>query len=478
MIAALLIAVQLASPWSLLAQNDIQAIHDQIVANHPGPVDTQNPAFREWLEGGFKTAMAKAAEVKTFGGYVAAVRYYGAGFRDGHLNSSVTVTQSQVAWPGFIVVVRDGRYVVGAVGDPNDGSVPPAGAELVDCDGRAPHAILDEDVWPYISGPKLESQDAAFAPSLLIDRGNPWMKRPASCRFRIGGEIQPMALRYRETTSDAVSKTAASAAAVLKPQPPVRASGDGLWVSVPSFNDNDATTLERLKTLAGLAPQWRNAPFVVFDVRGNGGGNSYWGNQIVSGLYGTDFYNALVGAMFDKQYVEWRVSKDNIAHVEQIAANQRKRAGDDAGKPWDATAAAMKVAQANGESLFRPLTRPSATLSPLAGRGQGEGPLFKGRVFLLTDGRCGSACLDFADLVRALPNAKHVGLTTFADSVYMESRSVTLPSGIARLGFPVKVYRNRPRGHNEPYVPAVIYPGDINDTDAAEKWILAMISSP
>jgi uncharacterized protein YcnI len=471
MIAALLIAAQLASPWSLLAQNDIQAIHDQIVANHPGPVDAQNPAFREWLEGGFKTAMAKAAEVKTFGGYAAAVRYYGAGFRDGHLNSSVTVTQSQVAWPGFIVVVRDGRYVVGAVGDPNDASVPPAGAELIDCDGRAPQAILDEDVWPYISGPKLESQDAAFASSLLIDRGNPWMKRPASCRFRIGGEIQSMSMRYRETTSDAVSKTAASAAAVLKPQPPVRASGDGLWVSVPSFNDNDATTLERLKTLAGLAPQWRNAPFVVFDVRGNGGGNSYWGKQIVSGLYGDRFFQALTSSMFDKQYVQWRVSKDNITHVERIAANQRQRAGDDAAKTWEKIAAGMKVALDRGEPLFR-LQGDDSSAPP-----EKAEPLFKGRMFLLTDGRCGSACLDFADLVRALPNAKHVGLTTFADSVYMESRSVTLPSGIARLGFPVKVYRNRPRGHNEPYVPAVIYPGDINDTDAVERWILAMISS-
>ena len=54
----------------------------------------------------------------------------------------------------------------------------------------------------------------------------------------------------------------------------------------------------------------------------------------------------------------------------------------------------------------------------------------------------------------------------------MEVRGVTLPSGIASLNLPVKVFRNRPRGHNEAYVPAMRYEGDINDTAAVEKWLL------
>lgn len=71
----------------------------------------------------------------------------------------------------------------------------------------------------------------------------------------------------------------------------------------------------------------------------------------------------------------------------------------------------------------------------------------------------------------------HVGLPTYADSVYMELRQIELPSGIARMGTPIKVYRNRPRGNNQPYVPTHRFAGNILDTPALETWILGMDSA-
>ena len=44
--------------------------------------------------------------------------------------------------------------------------------------------------------------------------------------------------------------------------------------------------------------------------------------------------------------------------------------------------------------------------------------LREGRVLLLTDGDCASACLDFADLVLQLPGTTHLGLPTSADAVF------------------------------------------------------------
>lgn len=48
-----------------------------------------------------------------------------------------------------------------------------------------------------------------------------------------------------------------------------------------------------------------------------------------------------------------------------------------------------------------------------------------------------------------------MGKTTSADSLYMELRSIPVPSGKGFLNIPTKVYRNRPRGHNVPYVPDI-----------------------
>ena len=87
-----------------------------------------------------------------------------------------------------------------------------------------------------------------------------------------------------------------------------------------------------------------------------------------------------------------------------------------------------------------------------------------------------SACLDFIDEVKAVDSkAILVGETTKADSVYMDVRIVDLPSGIGQFQFPIKVYRNRARGHNVPYVPDVAYPFGMNASEDKENWLQATV---
>ncbi|HEX6085779.1 MAG TPA: S41 family peptidase, partial [Thermoanaerobaculia bacterium] len=440
--------------WGELAMRDLEAMRTAILENHPGPVDPLNPDFRKWLDTGYEQALAKAREARTYGGYANALRYYGAGFRDGHLNSGTTLWQAELWWPRFVVRLRNDRYVVAATADEKDSTLPPAGAELLECDGRSARTMVEQDLWPYAQGPMIDSAWPIVAADLLIDRGNPWVPRAKMCRFRIGDETKELALHYRRGSDQAVNDVARRAVVPLAPLPPVRSVGNGLWVSMPAFQGAD----ERLTELANKAPEWRNAAFIVFDVRGNTGGNSKWGHQILNALYGQPFLQYAVMPHFAKQVVDWRTSKDNIEHVRGFGAGS---AGVVEG---------MEKAAAEGRELWR---RDPVSPEPPA---KAE-PLYRGRVVLLTDRRCASACLDFADLVRLLPNAMHVGLPTSADSVYMEVRPVDLPSGVGRLGLPVKVYRDRPRGHNEPYVPHVIYDGDINDTAKVEEWVLARLSS-
>ena len=89
----------------------------------------------------------------------------------------------------------------------------------------------------------------------------------------------------------------------------------------------------------------------------------------------------------------------------------------------------------------------------------------KGRVYVLTDSNCGSACLDAVDLWKTV-GAVQVGRETSADTVYMGIREPTLPSGLAEIAVPMKVYRGRARGNNEPQRPQYVIEGDMGD-DAA-----------
>lgn len=96
-----------------------------------------------------------------------------------------------------------------------------------------------------------------------------------------------------------------------------------------------------------------------------------------------------------------------------------------------------------------------------------------GRIVVIAGPSCFSACLDFLDRMRLHPSVVQVGHTTGVDTNYMENWGRRLPSGIASVGYPMKVYRNRRRAGNEAYAPHAPFPGNLRDTAALRAWILA-----
>lgn len=455
-------------PWALMAERDLRAMHDQIRDNHPGPVDPLNDDFDQWLEKGLDASIAEAKSARTFGDYFNALRFYAAGFRDGHLTPVQTTTfrNAQVFWPGFVLGSSGGDVVVVKVPEPDE-ATPPVGSTLIDCGGATPRQILERDLIAYHAGPVLESTYEQLAPMLL------W-RRPQECRFRTNGEVKTYALRYRLIAGDAF---AAHRNPDLGPLATRRIAGNGVWVPIRSFQGYKPEVGAWLKTLVEEAPSWRDASYVVFDVRRNEGGDSEWGRRILAALYGEPFIDRVVrrAPKFGNQYVEWRASKDNLAHVRSIIRSIEEQHGKEA-RPLTGL---RKVERAMADALEQnrtSLVRPA----PAAARDPEVGPLppreFKGRVVLLTDTMCASSCLDFADAAYELPDFVHAGRMTNADSVYMEVRNAPLPSGLAELVLPVKVYRGRPRGHNVPYTPSWVYPGNIYDTPALERWLVDQIS--
>ena len=118
-----------AEPWLLLTQRDLQAIHDILAANHPGPVDPQSDRYRRRLEDGLQVAKTQAASAHNYSDYTRAVRRYVNGFRDGHTTTRFLLSSDRLSWPGFLVGHdADGKVRVLAAAE---GSNVPVGAELL-----------------------------------------------------------------------------------------------------------------------------------------------------------------------------------------------------------------------------------------------------------------------------------------------------------------------------------------------------------
>jgi hypothetical protein len=97
----------------------------------------------------------------------------------------------------------------------------------------------------------------------------------------------------------------------------------------------------------------------------------------------------------------------------------------------------------------------------------------KGRVAVLVDHACFSACLDTLDLFTRLPGVKLAGVETGADTIFMDAAHTPLPSGKATLGFGIKAWVQRQRGSNVPYDPdpSLRYTGDLADEAALKHWL-------
>ncbi|HEY7643110.1 MAG TPA: S41 family peptidase [Steroidobacteraceae bacterium] len=455
-------AAPAVDPWVLLTQRDLQTIHDTLAANHPGPVDPQSDQYRRRLEQGLQIATAQAATARSYSDYVRALRRYVNGFRDGHTTARFLLTSERVYWPGF-QVGRDTDGAIRVLSAAPESNVP-LGAELLACDGATTEQLLQTRLDPYYWNADIPHERWNSLPKLFQVEPGDAERRMANCTVRISGTTRSVDLHWSSVTRETLTRY------LQQMQPPAPALGmqqkHGIWfISLPSFNyfgEAPAGISALISDMTARAAELR-ASTVVFDVRGNGGGNSAWAEKVATAFWGERSV-AHVAQSFDWT-VDWRVSSDNIAHLNEVVERTQRDGLTEAAQSWAQARDALVAAQKQGESLVHVADPPKTAGEPT------PESLVTGRVFLLTDGACASACLDFTDVVRRLPHVTHVGLPTSADAVYIDNTEALLPSGLAWLSYSLKVYRNRVRANNEWYEPQVRWPGGVMSDEAVASWI-------
>lgn len=450
------------NPWSAMASRDLKGIHDTLQDNHPGPVDPENKRYARWLADGFALASARARSVQSYSDYARALRFYTNGFQDGHLGVGFGITPEEVYWPGFFIGPDDYGKARVIHTEADAGAKP--GDELLSCDGRSLDELLKERVDPYFWNSAIPHERLRHLYRLFEVNPDDSATRLTSCRFSSGENV----LKWRRLGRSEFAKTL-TAAFGSKGVDPVLKQVNGIWfISIPTFEYSDEANTKKMRTfLASLeakSSELRKATVVV-DVRGNHGGDSSWGGEVASVLWGREWVKYVEDGL--DWTVDWRASPANIRWLESVVESQKKAGQTEYLAEWHKTLDAIKAAAAAGKPLARVEARPAAGTRP-------SGNPVKGPVYLLTDGRCASACLDFADLMRRLPGVTHVGLPTSADAIYIDNNIADLPSGLGVLGYSLKVYRNRVRGNNEWYEPQIRWPGGTMTDEAVAIWIRSL----
>lgn len=483
--AALLFAAPaLAAPpedrdWGAALALDAQALHDDLAANHPGQVNDLDPGFRETNERQLKIALERAKTAKTYADYFFPLRIYTSAFNDGHLGFGASGdTPNDNRWPGF-ATDYDGQGRI-LVTTSELGQLVPRGAQLVDCDGVSAERYAEATLGVMWGRWELEAQRRQWGPLLFLDESSNLIPIARQCTFSVAGKKRTIALSWRPIPVSRVSEMLTRAYAGPKRSFGIRqATGAVQWIWTPSFNgDPQSEAAKALPALIGRLQADRQqllaAPAIVLDLRGNGGGTSDWSRQMAGALWGPMAIAALKG---EDVQVDWRASPANLVAIATSYDERRGSKGfsNEADNWFRSVIAGMGTAIARKQVLWRHVDfDPKGTASPQSAPVRTSAKPSR-PIYVLTDSSCASACLDAVDLWTAL-GAIQVGKPTSADTLYMEIRPRALPSGLTSISVPMKVYRGRKRGSNEPAMPPFSFTGDINDTPTVEQWVAGLVA--
>lgn len=459
--------------WSPITTQDAEAAYRLLRDNHPGAApELHDLAFQQRLNSAHILALNRAHAVTSYQGYVAVLAGFATDMGDRHIWSRPAFVVSFPRWAGIIVSKRGDAWIVSDTDEPQSGLL---GASLVGCDGEDVQDLARKNLGGFRADWSVGAQQTQSAPWLLVDEGNPFITRPKACVFEHNSQRRTVTLDWtrvkRENLVPRLKKAVGAGASGYG----VRRVGGGYWIALQDLSSGMAG--EVVKAVDEQKDLLRNVPFVVLDLRGNGGGSSEVGRQIAVSLLGSAAVDARLGPETETETDcggpdgAWRVSEDNIHNLEfllQTAMEGKPEAKKILQEVLREARAALAASKTFSGSIACPVAppRPAMTSQPPS--------LMKGRLILLTDNLCFSSCLVVTDDFRKL-GAFHIGQTTDAATHFNEVREQYLPSGYSLFSTLQSVFDPGGESQFGPFQPTLTYNGDIADTAALEAWVVGTV---
>jgi hypothetical protein len=460
--------------WRSIAKRDLEAAHRLILDAHPGSIDKGNPAFLNWVERGYTEAMDLISKIRCYEDALSVVRYYFTGFQDGHLLYSDDIRpKPEVQTLGWFLANRSRGPTVVATIRNWPISLPPKNSVLLGCDGKNVDVLLRDEVAPYYDRRELAASRDAVIFDLSVRNVANASWRNCKWRTKEGSEIDIPVGTHATPFEEVFNASRVAIGAQPERKNAYRVVGETLWIRAGNFSlqESDVKDLDRILAEIRQLHGYKN---IVFDARGNGGGDSGVGSKIFDEVTGGLTYDKTDIDTLPRTFAQWRVSDTSISAIRTRIDKMTQLYGAMSDRAVEAQIflSRLEAARTKGQAWVEQPDSDFLVTPEEVIRRHGRLKGFSGRLAVVTDSSCASACLDFVDQIRLVPGAIHVGQQTSADAVYIDIGIAQLPSG-NKMSMPLKVWRNRLRANNEPWVPQVPFDFDIRDDERVELATLA-----
>lgn len=470
--SAALAQTTVADPWGTLTQRDVEAYCRDVRGVHPGMVDPYAPGFADRVERACATALEEAGTASSYFDWRDTMGELVGGFRDGHTTIRYVLTPTRYRWPGFLIYGQDGGWVVRRPDLPRVASVgdPPEGAEFLGCDGQSADAFLKGQLDPARADWSKAPERIRLAYRAFLALPNDEPLPAETCRFASDGEVIETTLAWRSISySDLVSIVPTYSRRGVRSAIDVEFGEDEhAWIRLANVSNQTALMALKEELLANQA-RLRAAPYVVFDLRGNAGGNSMWGGTFASILWGEEAVEArrlAAATRVPGEYGKyWRASQRASTLVIEEADEYATRGADwkDFARFWRALGEELGAQGGDGlleDECCQPSPMPDIIPEPE----------YDGRAFVITDAATFSSGVVVMNTLK-LMGAVHLGEPSGQNEVWGEVVGpLPLPSGLGTYRIPVSAIR-QPRSSLGGLPPDIAWTGAMDDEEGIRAWV-------
>jgi hypothetical protein len=249
------------------------------------------------------------------------------------------------------------------------------------------------------------------------------------------------------------------------------------WIEIPTFQpplQDQVIALNQI--IESLKLPSRKEQTIVFDLRGNSGGNSAWGIDILKALFGKDYVLHHLIELYHNTYVKYLASQGNLEYLKDYLCRFKNEFKENHPCLLELTKNIEKIKKAieSKEKYTEqiPYFNPTSFSDSL-----NKETSFNGRIIAIIDCSNISACLIFLEELKSMTdNVTFIGKTTAADTMYSEIRRIYLPSKKGFFVFPMFIKFNRRRGNNEPIQPDIFYYDNLQDTMKLQNHVIRYLS--
>ncbi len=460
-----------SNTWAETIKKDIESAYLIYMDNHPGVLDPNTPNFSRTLQEARSQALKFAHQESTRKSYNDALATFSAVLSDGHalIYPNHEHTQRGVEhWPGFVVAWRGDKLFIHS--SEREDLTP--GLQILSCDDTPIHDYLEAHLPLIYARPKEPGAWWFKTPLLFTHNDLSIHPRIQSCDVMDSTQQKRhVELTWSASPEDLHERIRNATDGERTPIGLQKKAGNIYWISLPNFSPDQQEQQAYKQLFEALDENQEDlhqSRAIIIDLRHNSGGSSRWGVKVAEHLWGASLVEHSRRELFSETEIRWRVSRGNISYMQDDLLEVVKGYGDDR-VTQQVTELIEHLKQAERQSL--PYYTQKKSLSTSSSSTTTHANKFHAPVYVLTSGRCASACLDAVDIFTLFKNVKLVGAPTSADSIYMEVRSQPLPTGQGTIVIPMKMWANRPRRSGDYFSPHI----QVNQLDWSNATFLDVV---